>query len=932
MTKYSKLLQFYLARLIVSLLAVLALQAHGQFDFLSATDVAWNEQHGLEGATGGTSLESLNRILDTALSDPTDATLCYVLSGVPTNALTFNTAAASCSAAGKSGARSVSPNWLALKGGAHVDYEFGAEQLLTITGYDAAGEEQSVLRVNLVITDYDERPLLTQGSVPTWYWQPGDSDTLLISTLFKDPDGAPVTFDLSDTSTDVWVCDTASAGDFSIDETPTVPDRTQGPGTSVAFTGGDAAANCSVSNGANPSASPLPDPNPGARGSGGNRVVSTTKVGPVLKISADSLVDDTDGTGTVSERGSGTYAAKVFVRVWSGPSTPPLSSTGFASINIRVKVGANNPPQFAGGAIGFAVTLIEGDDETDPMPSWRAGDLDAGGGTNDALTYSLGNVGSKNVNIAGGSITLKENRGDNPATTGEVETDYLLSLALVSRGLNYESGETQFEINLLVSDDWSPPVVVPIKVTLIDVNEVIVKSPIEDQRLTNGLSRTIDLTQHFEDPEGDVITYQAYTNIYDDVVVIDNELDTMVIHGRHATRGEDSTVFVTLIAADSKGTEANLVEFFVTTRYENITPSIDVLKNGSVVVGSGIFEAESAQQVLTPLIAYTDDEPTPTAILNGTQLFRAVVDPHIREGELCSPGSEDCEEHPGNVAIIVGSQHLNYEEASNHTFSLTLKDAWQPELVSDPLSIKISVFDSNDAPTITPGISIPTQSIVVNGSGSYATGQHFQDEDGDRLLIDATSSHESVVKVEVSGLDHVRFTGIAEGESRITLTASDPDGATVDMSFTVRVGPNNRPVADQEAFATRLPADNTINVGAVVDVQLDGLFTESDQGDTIADISVSSSDQDVLLLASLDDGATATLIGRNAGTATLTITATDLSGNVASVATEITINAAPVETQPLDPQTLDRVTPVMVDVSGVFTDSDDADGTTCHHC
>ena len=156
--------------MLLALAVLFAFQTNGQFDFSRSVDVAWNEQHGLEGATGGASLDSLNTRVDDALADATDTTLCYVLSGTPTNALTFNASSASCSipatadSSAKAGKRSVSPNWLALKSGQHVDYERGAKQLLTITGYDATGEEQSRLEVTLVVTDYNERPLLIQPS------------------------------------------------------------------------------------------------------------------------------------------------------------------------------------------------------------------------------------------------------------------------------------------------------------------------------------------------------------------------------------------------------------------------------------------------------------------------------------------------------------------------------------------------------------------------------------------------------------------------------------------------------------------------------------------------------------------------------------------------------------------------------------------------
>ena len=288
------------------------------------------------------------------------------------------------------------------------------------------------------------------------------------------------------------------------------------------------------------------------------------------------------------------------------------------------------------------------------------------------------------------------------------------------------------------------------------------------------------------------------------------------------------------------------------------------------------------------------------------------------------------------MAITV-AKSLNFEMAERHTLSLTLQDAWDNTVMSKPLEIQISVVDQNDAPTVAKAYqdleegekAIDDQDIVVDGSGSIYTGMYFEDEDGDRLLVNAASSDMTKVTVMESGLDGVKFYGIAETEEDapvvVTLTATDPDGASATLTFNVNVSANTPPVADADAFMAGLPADNTINVGGFHDIDLDGLFSDADGGDMVTGITASSSDSSILMVIVSEDGSTATLVGRNSGDATLTITAMDGGGNSTSEMAEITVNAAPEEAVPLDPQTLDRVTPHVVDVSGVFTDSDDGD-------
>ena len=176
-----------------------------------------------------------------------------------------------------------------------------------------------------------------------------------------------------------------------------------------------------------------------------------------------------------------------------------------------------------------------------------------------------------------------------------------------------------------------------------------------------------------------------------------------------------------------------------------------------------------------------------------------------------------------------------------------------------------------------------------------------------------------------SVLDKVTFSGVAEGETTITLMASDgkPDSVDASLMFKVTVGPNNPPVADADAFMAALPENNTINVGSTVDIDLGGLFSDPDGGDTVESVTAMTSDEDVLLVVSTNMGDSVTLVGRASGMATLTITAMDGGGNSTSEMAEITVNEAPAESMPIEPVEMDRTMPHVVDISGVFTDGDD---------
>ena len=590
-----------------------------------------------------------------------------------------------------------------------------------------------------------------------------------------------------------------------------------------------------------------------------------------------------------------------------------------------MKIGANNLPQFAGGATGYKAEINEGSStKTARMPAWIAGDLDSGDGSvdNDMLEYSLAGqfrhpVHGHVVACAGGYIKVNDLdavAADDTATPPVVAMPAALQLEGI--GLDYETA-TSCTVTIAVDDSWvASPVTVPVEVTIKNVNEIerVLKADgktanrIGDQKMVMGLKRTFTLSEYFRDPEGDSITYEAFTNIGTGIVVVDNEAGTLTINGPEA-----GTYIATLTATDDgKPNPAMLNDTIeIVSRAKNAPPVITLVANDTIAVGASIFEADSAGEDLIS-IAYTDDDPAPTAHLTGAtaDLFTATVN-----------------EETSKVDIAVGKEDLNHESASRHTLTLTLQDAWDDTVMSDSLEIQVAVMDSNDAPTVKEDAEIADQSIVVMGSGSLYTGDHFEDEDGDRLLVDAMSSDEKKVTVAVSGLDKVTFSGVAVTEEEmpvtITLTASDPDGASATLMFDVIVGTNNPPVADADAFMMALPENNTINVGATADVDLEGLFMEPDSGDMITSITASTSDEDVLLVVSTNEGDSVTLVGRASGMATLTITAMDMGGNSTSEMAEITVNEAPAESMPIDPVEMDRVTPHVVDISGVFTDGDD---------
>ena len=218
-------------------MTLVGFQSNAQtFDFSVTTEVAWDEADGFDDASneiavgsanGGTSLTGLNERIVDAMPTDFNTTACYVISGSAAYALefsrqTFVTAGTDCRIDGKAvnaATRSFGQGVIAASSGElsievkeastalrrtqqHIDFERGASQQLIITAYAQAaagtvkvGDAIGSLTVNIKVANHDESPYVTQSTTarPNWYMRPGDSDTLLISQLFRDPEGVPFT-------------------------------------------------------------------------------------------------------------------------------------------------------------------------------------------------------------------------------------------------------------------------------------------------------------------------------------------------------------------------------------------------------------------------------------------------------------------------------------------------------------------------------------------------------------------------------------------------------------------------------------------------------------------------------------------------------------------------------------------------------------------
>ena len=167
----------------------------------------------------------------------------------------------------------------------------------------------------------------------------------------------------------------------------------------------------------------------------------------------------------------------------------------------------------------------------------------------------------------------------------------------------------------------------------------------------------------------------------------------------------------------------------------------------------------------------------------------------------------------------------------------------------------------------------------------------------------ATSSDTAVVTVSSSG-SKITLTGVTEGRATVTVTAANTAGrATQTIVVTI-----NPPVPR----ATGTVAAQTVTAGDSVEVDVAAAFTG-----TVDTYSATSSDTAVVTVST--SGSKITLIGVVAGTATVTVSATNTGGSATQTVDVTVAPAAPTATGTLAAQTVTAGDSVTVDVVGAFS-------------
>ncbi|WP_419164575.1 Ig-like domain-containing protein [Candidatus Palauibacter sp.] len=388
---------------------------------------------------------------------------------------------------------------------------------------------------------------------------------------------------------------------------------------------------------------------------------------------------------------------------------------------------------------------------------------------------------------------------------------------------------------------------------------------IPDQIVAAGETAAVDVSSHFRDPDGDVLSYTAASSNAG-VVGADVSGDSVVVTA--LARG---VVTVTVTARDAGGLVAQ-------QRFQVTVPNR----------GPEAVEAIPAQTVFAGR----------TASVDVSGYFR---DP---DGDPLTYKATSSNADVATVTVSAATITIRAIASGVATMTVSASD---PEGGAAQQTVQVTVPNRGPEAVGT----IAAQTVPVGESKTVDVSSHFRDPDGDALSYTAASSNAGVVGADVSG-DSVVVTALARGVATVTVTARDAGGLVAQQRFQVTV-PNRGPEAVEA-----IPAQ-TVFAGRTASVDVSGYFRDPD-GDPLT-YKATSSNADVATVTV--SAATITIRAIAPGVATMTVSASDPEGGAAQQTVQVTVpNRGPEAVGTIAAQTVPVGESKTVDVSSHFRDPD----------
>ena len=576
----------------------------------------------------------------------------------------------------------------------------------------------------------------------------------------------------------------------------------------------------------------------------------------------------------VADKQDGIRKAEIWVRGWDqrGPTAvlprlDPATAESLAKITVLVQTGNNQLPRWPGNATGFSLTLDEG--FTGPLTpefgDWNATDPD-----NDQITYSLldtstrdacaaSNVGA-GISFASACIRLE--------STTTVRFD-------VHGEIDYETVRANpiGRFTLAATDSRGAVAEAMFTIRVRDIDE-----PISGGFKSNALSiylptttvKRFDLSDLFIDPEElEILTFRAVSG--NTTIVTVNETPAPVLQITAIRLGR------TIVHAWATGTSGG-------TKHSSMTVVVKDDNNPPEFPGGvSRYQANVAENApigtkLSTTISATDPD------------FGDVLTFSLQENAFFRLSDEGL---MVNQIQLATKALLDFESQANYLLTLTVSD----DVDSADVQVFVNLLDIDESVRATAD-AIPPISMSVNGTETFDAKPHFIDDEGQVPNFRVSGFDSSIVDIFVRSTGEVQIFGKRNGTTDVTLTATDTSGGVAAKRFMVTVETTEAPVVSR-------PVGNQSMQPGLLELSLAGVFTDPDSEVSITE--VSSSNEDVLLaILPSNEPDTLVLYAWMAGSAEVTLVASDPAGNEASYTFTVTVTdeEAPVTSALIPDQTL----------------------------
>lgn len=265
-----------------------------------------------------------------------------------------------------------------------------------------------------------------------------------------------------------------------------------------------------------------------------------------------------------------------------------------------------------------------------------------------------------------------------------------------------------------------------------------------------------------------------------------------------------------------------------------------------------------------------------------------------------------------NVADVIYRRSMNILRVYGYVAGDTLVTVTATDEIDQSVADEFIVTVARGNAPVVNAVPVDQTGRVDDMTTVSMTGV-FSDEDGDTLTYAAESSDEGVAVVTVTG-SIVEMTGVTEGTAMITVTATDPEGLSAEVSFNVLIGP-----ADAPPMLVIPLSDLTLEQDQEADVSMDGVF--EDDGELTYSVTF---EDDEIAHGVYRAGTNAVRIyGDEIGETTATITATDDVGQSASDSFMVTVlipNYPPVVVGTIEDGLIEVGEHTDVSIARIFTD------------